>query len=148
MFEVQRPSWDEYFMDLARLAARRATCPVRQVGSVFVDSESKIVLSTGFNGSPRGMKHCGAACFEREHGQNQGLCKAVHSEANAIASAARMGTKLEGTHLYCTLSPCLNCARLLIQVGVSSITYAESSVYPEPLEELKEANILLVGPTG
>ena len=136
-----RPSWDQYFLDMARLVATRATCPVRQVGAVFVDRDSHGVLSMGYNGSPRGTKHCGEACLNREHGSRTDECRAVHSETNAILNAARQGIRLEGSKVYITLSPCHRCAANLIQVGVAEIIYEEDSAYPDVFNELKGAGI-------
>jgi dCMP deaminase len=136
-----RPTWTQYFLDLAKLAATRATCPVRQVGAILVDPATNTVLATGYNGAPRGTAHCGEACYNRVHGQRTNECRAVHAEMNAILSAARVGTRLEGAHLYCTMAPCVPCARALIQVGVRRVEYLNPSAYPEAVQELKEAGI-------
>ena len=140
-YEMERPTWMQYFLDLAKLAAKRATCPVRQVGAVFVDPGTNVVLATGYNGSPRGTPHCGKACYERQHGEKTSECRAVHAETNGIYSAARRGVSLEGAHVYCTLSPCVNCARALVQVGITWVGYGEDSAYPEAIEELKMGGV-------
>lgn len=139
---MNRPSWDQYFMDMAKLVAARATCPVRQVGAVFVDKNNS-VLSIGYNGAARGTKHCGDACKNRKHGEKTDECRAVHSETNAILNAARNGIKLEGSKVYVTLSPCARCANNLIQVGVTEVIYGSNSAYPEVVEELKNSKVII-----
>lgn len=137
---MNRIGWDEYFLKIARVAALRSSCPVRQVGAVFVGT-NQAILSLGYNGSPRGTEHCGEDCENRRHGESSDLCKAVHAEANAIYNAASNGVSLQGSTLYCTLSPCMNCAKALIQVGVTKIVYAEKSAYDEAIPFLNRATI-------
>lgn len=121
-----RPSWDEYFMDLAQMAATRATCnrcvdlrfrPGRKgAGAVIV--RDKVVLSTGYNGAPRGMPHCD----EVGHEMVEGHCiRTVHAEANAIAQAAKNGVSVEGATLYTIGSPCYDCLKILINAGIKRI---------------------------
>ncbi|MEN9218966.1 MAG: dCMP deaminase family protein [Gloeomargarita sp. DG_2_bins_126] len=121
-----RPSWDEYFLMLAKLAATRSTCLAVPVGAVIV--KQRQVLATGYNGPPSGSPHCTA----------QGFCypglpscdasrtlpsRAVHAEANAIAQAARHGIATEGATIYVTLAPCLSCLKLIISAGIREVVY-------------------------
>lgn len=124
-----RPTWDEYFLMLAKLAATRSTCLAFPVGAVVV--KNKQVLATGYNGPPSGSAHC----------TTQGYCypgldscdasktmpsRAVHAEANAIAQAARHGISTENASIYVTLEPCLYCLKLLISAGIREVFYETS----------------------
>ncbi|MFB2977651.1 cytidine/deoxycytidylate deaminase family protein [Microseira sp. BLCC-F43] len=126
MSEFTRPTWDEYFLMLAKLAATRSTCLAFPVGAVIV--KNKQVVATGYNGSPSGSAHCTA----------QGFCypglsscdaskvmpsRAVHAEANAIAQAAKHGISTEGASIYVTLEPCLSCLKLIISAGIREVFY-------------------------
>ena len=139
-----RPSWDEYFMRIAMLAATRSTCLRRQVGAVIV--KNKKVLATGYNGSPSGLKHClDIGCLREElgipSGQRHELCRAIHAEQNAIIQAATSGVSIEGGILYTTTFPCILCAKMLINTGVRKIYVAEG--YPDDLSRgmLGEAGV-------
>lgn len=127
---LQRPSWDEYFLMLAKLAATRSTCLAFPVGAVIVN-KNRQVLATGYNGSPTGSAHC----------TEQGYCypglsscdasktmpsRAVHAEANAIAQAAKHGIATVGANIYVTLEPCLSCLKLIISAGISEVFYETS----------------------
>jgi dCMP deaminase len=138
----QRPTWNEYFMRIARLAATRSTCLRRQVGAVIV--KNKKVLATGYNGSPSGLKHClDIGCLREElgipSGQRHELCRAIHAEQNAIIQAATSGISIEGGVLYSTTFPCILCAKMLINAGIREIYVAEG--YPDELSRamLEEA---------
>lgn len=140
----KRPSWDEYFMRIAMLAASRSTCLRRQVGAVIV--KDKRVLSTGYNGAPAGLKHClDIGCLRDEMGIPSGerheLCRAIHAEQNAIIQAATSGTSIEGGTLYCTTFPCVLCAKVLINSGIKEIFIGEG--YPDELSRqmLEEAGV-------
>ncbi|GET43179.1 deoxycytidylate deaminase [Microseira wollei] len=126
MSEFTRPTWEEYFIMLAKLAATRSTCLAFPVGAVIV--KNKQVLATGYNGSPSGSAHCTA----------QGFCypglsscdaskampsRAVHAEANAIAQAAKHGISTEGASIYVTLEPCLSCLKLIVSAGIREVFY-------------------------
>ena len=141
-----RPSWDEYFLQLARQAATRSTCLRRQVGAVLV--RDKRILATGYNGAPRGVAHClDVGCLREElgipSGERQELCRAIHAEQNAIIQAALHGVAIEGATLYTTLHPCVLCAKMLINCGVKEIHYIEG--YPDELSRtmLAEAGVAL-----
>lgn len=140
----QRPSWDEYFMEIAYLVAKRSTCLRRQVGAVLV--RSKHILSTGYNGAPRGVPHCLDVGCTREKlgipsGQQQEHCRGIHAEQNAIIQAALHGVSTEGATLYCTNQPCTLCAKMLINAGIKRIVY--EGEYPDDLarELLAEAGL-------
>ncbi len=124
-----RPSWDEYFMLLAKLAATRSTCFSRPVGAVI--ARNKRVLATGYNGAPPGTWHCidKAQCYWRqpEHHvpgvEPRELSRAIHAEMNALAHAARNGISIEGGTLYATLSPCVNCFKVLVSAGIVRVYF-------------------------
>jgi len=131
---MQRPSWEEYFMDIARLVASRSTCLRRQVGAVLV--KDKNILATGYNGTPTGIAHCGTrGCLREKHkvpsGQHHELCLGLHAEQNAIIQAAKHGTNITDSILYCTNAPCVICAKMLINSGITEIVYLEG--YPDEL---------------
>ena len=134
-----RPGWDEYFMHIARTVATRATCPRLSVGAVLVREHR--ILTTGYNGAPRGVAHCTeAGCIlVNEHCQ-----RATHAEANAIVQGALHGVSLGGAMAYCTHQPCVNCSKLLISAGVAKIVYEVG--YPDPVasELLAEAGVAIV----
>lgn len=117
---MTRPSWTTYFLSLASTVATRATCPRKAVGCVLV--RDRVVLATGYNGSIPGAPHCtDAGCLVVE-----GHCvRTNHAELNAIAQAARNGTRLDGATAYVTLRPCWPCYRALASAGVREIYYAE-----------------------
>lgn len=143
---VTRPSWDEYFFQIARQVATRSTCLRRQVGAVLVND--KRILSTGYNGAPRNISHCiDVGCLREQLGVPSGerheLCRALHAEQNAIVQAALHGVKIEGATLYCTHQPCSLCAKMLINSGIAAVYYDEG--YPDELAEsfFAEAGIKL-----
>lgn len=115
-----RASWDEYFMSIAQVVATRSTCPRKYVGAVLV--RNRTILSTGYNGSIRGMPHCS----DVGHMMEDNHCVAtIHAEANAIIQAARNGVVIEGATNYVTASPCWNCFKQLANAGVTRIVYGE-----------------------
>ncbi len=139
-----RLPWPEYFMRIAHLVAERATCIRRKVGAVAV--KDKRVLATGYNGPPSDISHCVDVGCLREtmgvpSGQRHEICRGLHAEQNIIIQGAVHGVKLYGAEIYCTTQPCLICTKMLINVGVSAIYFADS--YPDELSEhmLKEAGV-------
>jgi len=117
---AQRASWDQYFMDIARQVATRATCDRKHVGAVLV--RDRTILSTGYNGSIRGLPHCD----EVGHMMENGHCVAtVHAEANAIIQAAKNGVAIDGSSIYTTASPCWPCFKLVANSGVKRIVFGE-----------------------
>jgi dCMP deaminase len=144
---ARRPSWDEYFLQLALQAATRSTCLRRQVGAVLV--RDKRVLATGYNGAPRGTSHClDIGCLREQlgipSGERHELCRAIHAEQNAIIQSSVHGVAIDGAALYCTHHPCILCAKMLINCGVGEIHYLEG--YPDELsrEMLEEAGVSCV----
>lgn len=141
----RRPSWDEYFMEMAGQVAGRSTCLRRRTGAVLV--KARRVLATGYNGTPRGLRHCEEVGCLREQrgiasGSNHELCRGIHAEQNAILQAALYGIAIEGATIYATHQPCVLCAKMLINAGVVEIVFGEA--YPDPLSEemLAEAGIV------
>ena len=131
---MERPSNDEYFMEMAYLASSRSTCMRRKVGAVIV--KDKHVLSTGYNGSPKGTQHCEVhGCIRIQQNIPSGtmheVCRGVHAEQNAVAQSAYFGVSVKGGTLYTTTYPCSMCAKILINSGISEIVYDEG--YPDQL---------------
>jgi dCMP deaminase len=122
MEQYKRPSWDEYFMEIADTVAKRATCDRGRSGCVIV--KNKQILVTGYVGSPRGLAHCDDIGHQlkqtvHEDGHVTTHCvRTVHAEQNAITQAARFGIPLEGSTLYCRMTPCRTCAMLIINCGI------------------------------
>lgn len=115
-----RASWDDYFMAIAKVVSSRSTCHRKFVGAVIV--RNKTILSTGYNGSIRGMPHC----TDVGHMMEGGHCVAtIHAEINAILQAARNGVMIEGGVLYVTASPCWNCFKASVNAGIARICYGE-----------------------
>lgn len=142
-----RPSWDEYFMDMLEVIKTRSTCVRRQVGAVI--TKDNRIISTGYNGAPKGLKHCTKeTCIRLKNniksGERHELCRATHAEQNAIISAATMGVSIEGATIYITCSPCILCSKMLINAGIKRIVYKGD--YPDKfsIELLEEAGIELV----
>lgn len=139
----QRPSWDEYFMEIAKLVATRATCQRRAVGAVLV--RDRRILATGYNGAPRGLSHC------PENGPHEdwpngcmraGHCiRSLHAEQNALLQAAAIGIPCEGASIYVTCQPCNTCAKMLINAGVKRVVYEGD--YPDEfsLQLFKESGM-------
>jgi dCMP deaminase len=123
-----RPDWDIYFMDIALMVAKRGNCCRRQVAAVIVKDHR--IISTGYNGTPRGVKNCcegGCPRCAGESPSGTGLseCICSHAEENAITQAAYHGIALRGSCLYCTLSPCLTCAKMIINAGVQEVVFED-----------------------
>jgi dCMP deaminase len=138
-----RPGWDDYFMEIARTVATRATCPRASVGAVIVREHR--ILTTGYNGAPRGVPHCSdvGCTMAGEH-----CVRATHAEANAIVQAALHGVSIADSIAYCTHQPCVHCSKLLISAGVRRIMY--EAAYPDAIaqELLSEAGVKLVRLAG
>lgn len=135
---TSRPTWDEYFMNLATLAATRSTCLKQAVGAVVV--RDNYVLVTGYNGVPSGLNHCSEQGYCYSHlpicGSGLGYpSKAVHAEANAIAQAAKLGVALAGASIYCTHEPCLDCLKLIISAGIERVYYKQEAA-PDSNEQI------------
>jgi dCMP deaminase len=134
---IQRPSWDEYFMMLAKLAASRSTCLSRPTGAVVV--KDRQVIASGYNGSLPGQAHCmdEGECFRRSlewpEAMKYDMCRSAHAEANAVSLAAKKGVILEGASIYCTLEPCITCAKLIVMSGIVRVVYEHA--YDSPITE-------------
>lgn len=141
-----RPSWDRYFMDIARMVATRSTCLRRSVGAIAVNDRR--ILATGYNGTPKGLRHCEeVGCIRQQlnipSGQRHELCRGLHAEQNCIIQAAVHGVQLDGSTIYCTFQPCVVCAKMLINAGITEIVYEGG--YPDDMSVsmLAEAGIRL-----
>ena len=141
---IDRPSWDEYFMTLADEVATRSTCLRRSVGALIV--KDRRILATGYNGVPSGLRHCSeTGCLRPQlnvpSGQRHEICRGLHAEQNAIIQAARYGIDISGACIYITTQPCVVCAKMLINAGISEIVY--KNPYPDELsaELLAESGI-------
>src|SRR5688572_8118042 len=115
-----RVSWDEYFMNIAREVSSRSTCPRKHVGSVIV--RDKTILSTGYNGSVRGLPHCEDSGCMIEDGH---CVRTNHAESNAIIQAAKHGSRIEEATIYVTASPCWGCFKMVANAGLRRIVYGE-----------------------
>lgn len=145
--ENPRPSWDIYFMDIAALVAKRATCLRRAVGAVVV--KDRRILATGYNGAPSKVRHCAeTGCLRQQMGVPSGerheLCRGIHAEQNAIIQAAYHGASIKGGTLFCTNLPCSICAKMLINAGIVRIVYKEGYSDPLSREMLAEAQVELL----
>jgi len=131
-------------MGITDLVAQRSTCLRRQVGALLV--KEKNILSTGYNGAPRGLAHClDVGCLREQQnvpsGEKHELCRGLHAEQNAIIQAAYHGVSIRDATLYCTTLPCVICTKMLINAGIKKIIYREGYADPLSLEMLKEAKI-------
>jgi dCMP deaminase len=115
-----RASWDQYFMNIAEVVASRSTCPRKYVGAVIV--RDRTILSTGYNGSIRGMPHCSDVGHMLE---NDHCVATVHAEANAIIQSAKNGVMVDGATIYVTASPCWNCFKVIANSGIRRIVYGQ-----------------------
>ena len=139
---IDRPSMDEYFMEIASVVAKRSTCLRNKVGALFV--KNKRILTTGYNGAPAGLDHCDQVGCAREgvaSGTRHELCRAVHAEQNAIIQAALHGISIEGATLYCTHQPCILCAKMMINARIKKVAYLESYPDETALSFLEQAGI-------
>jgi dCMP deaminase len=134
-----RADWDTYFMDIAQVVASRSTCDRKHVGALLV--RDRMILSTGYNGSIRGMPHCD----EAGHLMESGHCVAtIHAEANAVLQAARNGVRIDGADLYTTASPCWPCFKLIANAGIKRIVYGEFYRDDRIFDVARRLGILLV----
>ncbi|MFO7915491.1 MAG: cytidine/deoxycytidylate deaminase family protein [Candidatus Krumholzibacteriales bacterium] len=144
---MKRPSWDEYFMEITRLVSERSTCLRRKVGAIIV--KDKRIISTGYNGAPKGLAHClDIGCMRQKmevpSGERHELCRGVHAEQNAIIQAAGSGTSMNGATIYCTDSPCSTCAKMIINAGIIKLVLGAR--YPDRMGEelISEAGLKTV----
>lgn len=141
-----RPSKEQYYMSIASVVSIRSNCIRRQIGAVVVVEDR--IVATGYNGTPRGYKNCDQGGCKRcnsqgeaQSGQNLGECLCLHAEENCIAGAAYHGTtRLRGGILYTTMSPCLICAKLILNAGIQAVFYRD--LYPvNGLQLLTDAGV-------
>lgn len=142
-----RPDWDEYYMNLLDVIKTRSTCMRRHVAAVIV--KDRQIISTGYNGSAKGLRHCEEVGCLREQlnvpsGQRHELCRGIHAEQNALIQASLHGVSVDGADIYITDSPCSLCSKMLINAGIKRIIYRGD--YPDQmsLDYLNEAGIELV----
>ena len=124
----ERPDWDTYFMDIARVVSRRGNCLRRKVAALIV--KDRRIISTGYNGTPRGIRNCFEGGCDRcagnsPSGADLGECVCSHAEENAITQAAYHGIAVRGGTLYVTISPCLTCAKMIINGGIREVIYED-----------------------
>lgn len=142
----ERPDWDTYFMDIAHVVARRSNCSRRQVAAIIV--KDRRIISTGYNGTPRGVRNCFEGGCPRcagnaPSGGDLGECVCSHAEENAITQAAYHGIAVNQAILYSTLSPCLLCAKMIINAGIREVIYEDPYRFTEQTRDLlAEAGVL------
>jgi len=143
--DAKRPGWDEYFMSIARQVSLRSNCLKRKVAAILVMDQR--IISTGYNGTPRGIKNCNEGGCPRCHkfgasGANLETCVCSHAEENSIVQAAYHGVRIQGATLYSTLSPCLLCTKMIINSGICEVVYNKNYVMEEvALKLLQEAGV-------
>ncbi len=144
---MQRPDWDNYFMDIAHVVARRGNCSRRQVAAVIVKANR--IISTGYNGTPRGITNCYEGGCPRcnsdvPSGSNLSECICCHAEENAIVQAAYHGIAVKDATIYTTFSPCLFCAKMIINSGIKEVVYHQHySIDELSMQLLKTAGIVV-----
>lgn len=143
----ERPDWDEYFMNIAEVVAKRSNCSRRHVAAVIVKEQR--IISTGYNGTPRGIKNCfqgGCPRCNSETPSGEGLeeCLCSHGEENAIVQAAYHGISVKDGTLYTTYSPCLLCAKMIINAGINEVVYKDRySIDSTSMNLLQESGIII-----
>lgn len=142
---IERPHWDEYFMNIARMVALRSNCIKRKVAAIIV--KDRRIISTGYNGTPRGLKNCNEGGCPRcnslgQSGQGLEDCYCSHAEENAITQSAYHGVNIKGATLYTTFSPCLLCTKMIINSGIAEVVYSsEYSMGEVPLQLLHGSHV-------
>lgn len=145
MKQRKRPSWDSYFMNIARVVATRGNCIRRKIGAVIIKDHR--IVCTGYNGTPRGIKNCSEGGCKRcsgnlRSGEALTECICCHAEENAITQASYHGISLKDTTLYSTMSPCLLCAKMIINAGIREVVYAEKYEFSQQTADLfKKAGV-------
>jgi len=142
-----RPDWDTYFLDIIEVVSRRSTCCRRSVGAGLV--RDRRILATGYNGAPSKLKHCLEIGCLREQlkvpsGERHELCRGLHAEQNAIIQAALHGVSAKDSTLYCTNHPCVICAKMIINAGITRIVIRNDYSDNLAADMLKEAGISVV----
>jgi len=139
-----RPSWDAYFMEIARVVSSRSNCLRRKIGALLI--KDKRILATGYNGPPSGMKHCDeVGCMRNKmnipSGERHELCRGLHAEQNVIIQGALHGFSIKDSVLYATHQPCILCAKMLINAGVKGIIIQDNYPDSRAMDFLTEAGI-------
>ena len=139
---TKRPDWDEYFMDIAHVVSKRGNCSRRKVAAVIVSDRR--IISTGYNGTPRGIDNCcDGGCprcaSDAPSGSSLGECICAHAEENAIVQAAYHGISVKNSMLYCILSPCLMCTKMIINGGIKEVVYEKEYHFTEQSRDLLSA---------
>lgn len=139
-----RPDWDTYFLDIVDLVSRRSTCLRRAVGAGLV--RDRRILATGYNGAPSKLQHClDIGCLREQlnvpSGERHELCRGLHAEQNAIIQAALHGVSTKNSTLYCTNHPCVICAKMIINAGITRIVIRDGYSDRLAAEMLREAGI-------
>lgn len=143
---ASRPDWDSYFLTIASVVATRSTCLRRRVGAVIV--RDRQIVSTGYNGAPKGTPHCEeVGCLRAKlsvpSGERHEICRGSHAEINAIAQAAAVGSSTAGGTIYCTHEPCVFCTKAIINAAIERIVFIHP--YPDELaRRLREESGLAV----
>lgn len=148
MKKVDRPSWDEYFMELAQIIKKRSNCLRKPYGALIVRNNR--IITTGYNGTPHGIKNCFdggcVRCLRREKGEihrheYQESCICIHAEQNAIIQASYLGVSTKDATMYSTISPCSSCAKLLINAGIIRYVYSDLHHDKDGIKLLAETGI-------
>lgn len=144
---TDRPSIDEYFIEIASVVAKRSTCMRNRVGAVIV--RDKRIISTGYNGAPSNMQHClDIGCIRQqqniESGTRHEKCRAVHAEQNAIIQAALHGVVTEDATLYCTHQPCILCAKMIINAKIKRVVYVTPYPDNDAIDFFKDSGVEVV----
>ncbi len=144
---MQRPVWDDYFMEITEVVSRRSTCLRRQVGAIIVRDHR--ILATGYNGAPSGIRHClETGCLREKQGIPSGerheLCRGLHAEQNALLQAAVHGIPIAGGIFYVTHQPCVLCAKMIANANIREVVYRGD--YPDllALDIFEESGVKLV----
>jgi len=142
--KFKRPEWNEYFLKMAFLVAERSTCRRHHVGAVIV--RDKKILTTGYNGAARGVKDCiELGCLRDERGIPSGerheICRAIHAEQNAIIQAALHGINITDSTIYCTHSPCILCAKIIVNSRIMRFVTCGNYADKNFIELFKEAGV-------
>jgi dCMP deaminase len=140
--QTKRPDWDEYFMDIAHVVSKRGNCCRRKVAALIVSDRR--IISTGYNGTPRGIENCceggcPRCASDAPSGESLGECICAHAEENAIVQAAYHGISVRAGSLYCTLSPCLMCTKMIINAGIKEVVYETEYHFTGQARALLEA---------
>ena len=145
VMKMPRPDADEYFLNIVEVVSSRTTCLRRRVGAILVKDGH--IIATGYNGSPKGLKHCEeVGCIRQQlnipSGERYELCRAVHAEENAIVQAAYHGISTKDSILYCNYLPCVHCFKLIINAGIKEIIFRDDTFKDEYRDTImNESNI-------